>query len=129
MEQKVRDLIHKFITSKGDYGEITNIDVDPTQVCDSIKTYIMKNDLPLYVLKCQNLILLSKNKPEFGRLYDVIKKICILIIEKGILEIWDDEVNKLLNVVFPSIRRHFLVRYLNVTDRSVKIDAILSENP
>ena len=129
MEQEVRDLIQKFITSKGDYGEITNIDVDSIQVCNSIKTYIMTNDLPLYVLKCQNRILLSKNKPEFGRLYDVIKQICLLIIEKGILEIWDDKVNKLLNVVFPSIRRHFLVRYLNVADRSVKIDAILNENP
>jgi len=129
MEKKVKDLIEEFINSQVDYGEITDIGANSIEIYNSIKDYILKNDSPLYVLKCQNRIFLSKNKPEFDHLYEVVKKFGTLLIEKGILEIWDDNRNKLLNVVFPSIKRHFLVKYSNERNKALKINAIINENP
>ena len=129
MEKKLKDFIERFINSQVDYGKITDIDVNSTEVYNFIKDYILKNNKPLCVLKCQNRIFLSKNKPEFDHLYEVVKKFGTLLIEKGILEIWDDNKNKLLNVIFPSIKRHFLVKYSNERNKALKINAIINENP
>ena len=129
MESDVKDFLEVFVNSQAIYGEITDVDAKSTEISNSIRDYVLKSTLPLYVLKCQNTIFLSKNNPAFDQLYEIIKKFCTLLVERGILEIWDDKGNKIINVVFPSIKRHFLVKYSDEEDRALKTNAIVNENP
>ena len=129
MESNVKDVLQVFVDSQALYGEITDIDAKSTDICNSIRDYMLKSTSPLYVLKCQNTIFLSKNNPAFDQLYEVIKKCCTLQVQKGILEIWDDKENKVMNAIFPSIKRHFLVKYSDNEDKILKANAIINENP
>lgn len=132
METEVKDFLERFVSSQAMYGEIIDVDAKSTEIYNSIynsiRDYVLKSTLPLYVLRCQNTIFLSKNNPAFDQLYEVIKKFAILLIEKGILEIWDDRENKVINVIFPSIKRHFLVKYSDEEDKVLKTNAIMNEN-
>jgi len=129
IRKEIKDIIEEFITSKVNYSEVSITKENVMEVYNSIKEYILKNDLPFSVLRCQNKIFLSLNKIEFEQLYEVIKRFSTLSLEKGVLEIWEDKENKLLHVVFPSVRRHFIVRYLDEEDKLHKTNSIIYENP
>jgi len=126
--KEIKEILKEFVNSQADYGEIVDIDVDATKVYDFIQGYILKEHLPISVLKVKDKIFLSKNKLEFDELYELIKRLCHLSIGDKLVEIWEDKENKLLNLVFPSIKRHFLIRYADEGDRLDKIGAILDEN-
>ncbi len=129
METEVKDCLERFVSSQAMYGEITDVDANSPDIYNSIKDYVLKSTFPLYIIRCQNTIFLSKDNPAFDQLYQVIKKFGVLLVEKGILEIWDDKENKVINVIFPSIKRHFLIKYLDEEDKILKTDAIINENP
>jgi len=126
--KEIKELLEEFVNSQADYGEIAEIDVDATEVHDFIQGYILKEHLSISVLKVKNRIFLSRNKLEFDQLYELTKRLCHLSIGDKLVEIWEDKENKLLNVVFPSIKRHFLIRYADEGDKLDKIEAILHEN-
>ncbi len=126
--KEIKELLEEFVDSQADYGEIADIDVDATEVYDFIQRYILKEHLSISVLKVKDKIFLSKNKLEFDELYELIKRLCRLSIGDKLVEIWEDKENKLLNLVFPSIKRHFLIRYADEGDKLDKIEAILDEN-
>lgn len=126
--KEIKELLKEFVNSQADYGEIADIDVDATEVYDFIQGYILKEHLSISVLKVKDKIFLSRNKLEFDELYELIKRLCHLSIGDKLVEIWEDEKNKLLNVVFPSIKRHFLIRYVDEGDKLDKIETILDEN-
>lgn len=123
----IKELLEEFVSSQADYGEIAEVDADAAEVYDFIQGYILKEHLSISVLKVKNKIFLSRNKLEFDKLYELIKRLCHLSIEDKLMEIWEDKENKLLNVVFPSIKRHFLIRYVDEEDKLDKIEAILQE--
>ena len=129
MESQIRDALDGFMNSKDIYGEITDVDTKSAETTNFIKDYAMKSGSTLCFLKCQNTIFLSKSNPAFDQLYEVVKKFGTLLIEKGVLELWDDKENKVLNVIFPSIKRHFLAKYSTEEDKALKISAIMNENP
>jgi hypothetical protein len=126
--KEIKELLEEFVNSQADYGEIAEINVDATEVYVFLQGYILKEHLPISVLKVKNKIFLSRNKLEFDHLYELIKRLCHLSIRDKLAEIWEDKENKLLNVVFPSIKRHFLIRYADEEDKLDKIEAILREN-
>ena len=129
METEIKDFLGGFMNSQAMYGEITDIDTKSVEITNFIKDYVLRSGSTLCFLKCQNMIFLSKNNPAFDQLYDIIKKFGTLLVEKGVLELWDDKENKVLNVIFPSIKRHFLAKYSNEEDKVLKINAIMNENP
>jgi len=126
--KEIKEILEEFVDSQADYGEIADINVNATEVYDFIQGYILKEHLSISVLKVKDKIFLSKNKLEFDELYELIKRLCRLSIGDKLVEIWEDKENKLLNLVFPSIKRHFLIRYADEGDKLDKIEAILDEN-
>ena len=126
--KEVKELLEEFVYSQADYGEIAEIYVDATQVYEFIQGYILKEHLSISILKVKNKIFLSKNTSKFDQLYELIKRLCHPLMEKKLVEIWEDKENKMLNVVFPSIKRHFLIRYADEGDKLGKIEDILYEN-
>ena len=126
--KEVKELLEEFVYSQADYGEIAEIYVDATQVYEFIQGYILKEHLSISILKVKNKIFLSKNTSKFDQLYELIKRLCHPLMEKKLVEIWEDKENKMLNVVFPSIKRHFLIRYADEGDKLGKIEDILYKN-
>jgi len=126
--KEVKELLEKFVYSQADYGEITEIYVDATEVYEFIQGYILKENLSISVLKVKNKIFLSKNTSKFDQLYELIKSLCHPLMENKMVEIWEDKENKMLNVVLPSIKRHFLIRYADEGDKLGKIEDILYKN-
>jgi len=122
--KEVKKLLEEFVYSQAEYGEITEIYVDATQVYEFIQGYILKEHLSISVLKVKNKIFLSKNTSKFDELYELIKKLCHPLMENKLVEIWEDKGNKMLNVVFPSIKKHFLIRYADEGDKLGKIEDI-----
>lgn len=121
-------LLEEFVKSKADYGEIDEMGVDTVKVYDFIQEHILRKDLPISALKVKNKILLSKNIINFGQIYELIKSFCELTINDKMVEIWQDKENNLLNVVYPSIQRHFPIKYDSEIDKLDKIEAVLQEN-
>ncbi len=122
--KEVKKLLEEFVYSQADYGEIDEIYTDATQVYEFIQGYILKENLSISVLKVKNKIFLSKNTSKFDELYELIKKLCHPLMENQMVEIWEDKENKMLNIVLPSIKKHFLIRYADEGDKLGKIEDI-----
>lgn len=127
MKQRIIEFINSFSASNDSHGEIIEIDRSVTGVCDIIKEYISKRGIDIYVLTGKDRIFLSKPKIKFEAIYAIVKRHCALLESKGIIEFWDDKQNKLLNVIIPSVRKHFLVSYRDEKHKINEIKALLRE--
>ena len=127
MKERVIEFINSFLASNDSYGEITEIEGGVKEVYDFIKGYISKRGGNLSVLRGKDRIFLSNPKIEFEEIYKVMKRHCALLEKRGIMEIWDDKENKLLNVVIPSVRKHFVVSYEDEEHKSGEAEALLRE--
>ena len=125
MKARVIEFINSFLASTGSYGEIAEIEGGVKEVYDFIKGYISKRGIEISVLKGKDRIFLSKPNIEFEETYKVVKRRCVLLERKGIIEVWDDKENKLLNVVIPSVRKHFLINR-SLLEKELKTGSILN---
>ena len=124
MKERVIEFINSFLASNGSYGEIAETGGGVKEVYDFIKGYISKRGIGISVLRGKDRIFLSKPKIEFEEIYKVVKRHCVLLEKKGMMEVWDDKENKLLNVVIPSVRKHFLINYSSLEERNELISSL-----
>jgi len=124
VKKTVIELINSFLASNGNYGEIAEIEEEVKEVYDFIKGYISKRGIAISVLRGEDRIFLSKPKIEFEEIHKVVKKHCVLLEKKGIMEVWDDKENKWLNVVISSVRKHFLIPYSSL-EKELKTGSVL----
>jgi len=111
IEKLIETLMESFMRSDSEYGAITDIETDINQIYLLVKKYIEEKKMDIYALKINNRILLSKTDEGFDDLYKVIKKHSRLQIKKDMIEIWDDESNKIIHLLVIPVRKHFPIKY------------------
>ena len=124
MKNRVLELIKSFLASNSNYGEIAEIEESIKEVYDFINEYISKRGIETYILMGKDRIFLSKPKINFEEIYKILKRHCVFLVNKGLMEVWDDKENKLLNVVISSVRKHFLVSYRDEKHKRDEIEAL-----
>ena len=117
-------LINKFLKSGSSYGEITKIEGDVQSVYDLIRNYVYQKRLDIYALKFEDKILLSRTNFEFENIQKAVKRHCALIAKKDMIELWDDEQNKILHLFIAFLRKHFPIGYINEENKLEIIEGL-----
>lgn len=125
IDRLVETLLASFLKSKSNYGLITDIKTDVDNVFRVVRDIISRKMLDIYALKVKNEIYLSKTIERFNKLYDTIRDKSSLKAKRDLVEIWDDNENKILHFLVPSLKRHFPIEYEDDREREEIIKALL----
>jgi len=113
----IETLIKSFLRTDSNYGMITDIKSDINALYNCIRDYITREKLDIYALKFGNQILLSRTNFGFDEIYEVIRMNSILQLKKNMLELWDDEKNKILHLIIAPLKKHFPIEYSNEREK------------
>ena len=72
-----------------------------------MREYIASQNLDVYALKMEDRILLSRTNIGFEELCEVIKEKSHPQMKRDIIEVWNDEENKILHLIIIPFRKHF----------------------
>jgi hypothetical protein len=122
----VKTLIRSFLKSDSNYGAITDIKTDVDSIYGMVRDVIDEEKLDVYALKLDDRVLLSRTGVDFEGIYEVIKGHSELQIKKDMIEIWDDEKNRILHLIVVPVRKHFPIEYSSVKEKAKMIERISS---
>ena len=117
IKELTETLIESFIKTDSNYGMITDVRTDLNLFYRCIKDYVKSKNLDVYALRFGDRILLSRTSFGFNEIYKVVKMKSTLRLKKDMLEIWDDEENKILHLVIAPLKKHFPLEYSNKKER------------
>lgn len=120
-------LMRSFLRANSDYGAIADIKTDINYIYGLVKNYISEERLDVYALKLEDRILMSKTNVGFDELYEVVRERSNLKEKSGMVEIWDDQENKILHFLIIPLRRHFPIEYSTETEKEKIINMLLKE--
>lgn len=126
VKKLVETLIQSFLRSDSDYGAITDINTDISQVYQIVRDYISCENLDIYALKLEDRILLSRTNVGFEDLYEVVKSHSQLQMRQNMVEIWDDPQNKILHLIIMPIRKHFPIEYSTEKEKTKMVEEFSS---
>ncbi|MEM1514516.1 MAG: hypothetical protein QXH24_00440 [Candidatus Bathyarchaeia archaeon] len=121
----IETLLKSFLKSESNYGLITDIKTDVDRIFRFVKKMISKKGFDIYTLRVRDEIYLSKAIENFDGLYGVIKERSLLMVRKGLMEIWDDNEYRILHFLIPSLKRHFPIEYEDNCEKEEIIKALL----
>lgn len=111
IRELVETLIESFLRTDSSYGEITDVKCDIDGFYKCVMDYVRDEKLDMYALKFDDRILLSRTGFGFEEIYKVVRMNSILQRKEKMLELWDDEKNKILHVIIAPLRKHFPIEY------------------
>ncbi|MBS7606257.1 MAG: hypothetical protein QW502_02825 [Candidatus Bathyarchaeia archaeon] len=120
-------LMRSFLRADSDYGAIADIKTDINHIYGLVKNYISEERLDVYALKLEDRILMSKTNVGFDELYEVIRERSNLKEKSGMVEIWDDQENKILHFLIIPLRKHFPIEYSTEAEKEKIINTLLKE--
>lgn len=123
----IETLMRSFLRADSDYGAIADIKTDIDHVYGLVKNYISEERLDVYALKLEDRILMSKTNVGFDELYEVIRERSNLKAKSGIIEIWDDQENKILHFLIMPLRKHFPIEYSTEAEKEKIVNILLKE--
>lgn len=126
MSELIKILIKSFLRSESDYGAVIDIKADVDYVFSLIREYISREDLDICALKIKDSIFMSKTGARFDEIYEVIRERSRLVAKRGVIEIWDDQDNKILHFLVIPLRKHFPFDYESDGERE-EMEALLKE--
>jgi hypothetical protein len=122
----VETLITSFLKSDSNYGALTDLKVDIDRIYNLVKNHISNEKLDIYALKLDDRILLSKTNLDFENLCKVIKEKSHLLIGENMIEIWEDNKNRIIHLLIIPFRKHFPIEYINDLEKENTIMKISS---
>lgn len=123
----IETLIKSFLRSESDYGAITDIKADVDHVFRLVREYISRSELDICALKVKDSIFMSKTNVHFDEIYRVIRERSQLMVRRGIVEIWDDQNNRILHFLIMPLRKHFPIDYESIDEREEIEEILLKE--